>query len=140
MEFPLATFRLLYPQFAAVSDEVVLAVTQQALCYTAERACSCTESMWLLMVAHLLQLAANAMAGGGAGAQLASASIDKVSVSFSVPPATDSWSYWLNGTPYGQQFSALMKRCASGGAYVGGSRERAGFRIVGGRFPSRGRG
>lgn len=31
MEFPLALFRILYPQFNAVSDEVVLAVAQQAL-------------------------------------------------------------------------------------------------------------
>lgn len=135
MDFPLALFRTLYPQFDAVTDEVVLAVAQQALCFTSERACKCTEQMWLLMVAHLLQLAANAATGNGTVGQLASASIDKVSVSFAMPPATDSWAYWLNGTPFGQQFAALMKRCSSGGMYVGGRGERAGFRVVGGGFP-----
>lgn len=133
-EFPLALFRLLYPQFAEVSDEVVLATAQLALCFTSERGCKCTEQMWILMVAHLLQLAANASGGGSAG-QLASASIDKVSVSFAVPPATTAWNYWLNGTPFGQQFAALMSRCNSGGFYVGGRGERAGFRVVGGVFP-----
>lgn len=136
-EFPLALFRLLYPQFAAVSDEVVLATAQMALCFTAERGCKCTEQMWLLMVAHLLQLAANAAGGGGSIGQLSGATIDKVSVSFAMPPATTAWSYWLNGTPFGQQFAALMSRCNSGGFYVGGRGERAGFRVVGGGFPGR---
>lgn len=135
MEFPLALFRTLYPQFSAVSDEVVLAVAQQALCFTSERGCQCTEQMWLLMVAHLLQLAANAAAGNGSVGQLSGASIDKVSVSFAMPPATDAWSYWLNGTPFGQQFAALMKRCQGAAFYVGGRSERAGFRVIGGGFP-----
>lgn len=139
-EFPLALFRLLYPQFAAVSDEVVLATAQLALCFTTERGCKCTEQMWLLMVAHLLQLAANAAGGGSGGVgYLASATIDKVSVSFAMPPATTAWAFWLNGTPFGQQFAALMARCNSGGFYVGGRGERAGFRVVGGGFPGRGR-
>jgi hypothetical protein len=134
-EFPLALFRTLYPQFAAVSDEVVLATAQMALCFTSERGCSCSEQMWILMVAHMLQLAANAAAGNGAIGQLSGASIDKVSVSFAMPPATTSWAYWLNGTPFGQQFAALMNRCQAGGMYVGGRGERAGFRVVGGGFP-----
>lgn len=140
-EFPLALFRLMYPQFAAVSDEVVLATAQMALCFTTERGCKCTEQMWLLMVAHLLQLAANAAGGGGTTpiGQLSGASIDKVSVSFAMPPATTAWAYWLNGTPFGQQFAALMARCNAGGFYVGGRGERAGFRVVGGGFPGRGR-
>jgi hypothetical protein len=91
--------------------------------------------MWLLMVAHLLQLAANGAAGNGSIGQLSGASIDKVSVSFAMPPATDAWSYWLNGTPFGQQFAALMKRCQGSAFYVGGRGERAGFRVIGGGFP-----
>ena len=140
-EFPLALFRLLYPQFNEVSDEVVLATAELALCFTTERGCKCTEQMWLLMVAHLLQLAANAAGGGGTTpiGQLSSATIDKVTVSFAMPPATTAWAYWLNGTPFGQQFAALMARCNAGGFYVGGRGERAGFRVVGGGFPGRGR-
>ena len=135
MEFPLALFRTLYPQFAAVSDEVVLATAKMALCFTSERGCQCSEPMWLLMVAHLLQLAANGAAGNGTVGQLSGASIDKVSVSFAMPPATTPWAFWLNGTPFGQQFAALMSRCNAGGMYVGGRGERAGFRVVGGGFP-----
>ena len=139
-EFPLAKFRLLYPQFDAVTDETVHAVAEQGLCFTSARGCTCSEQMWMLMVAHLLLLAANAAAGGNTGGgQLASATIDKVSVSFVAPPSTSSWAYWLNGSPYGQQFAALLAACSSGGFYVGGLPERSAFRSVGGIFPGRGR-
>lgn len=139
-DFPLAKFRLLYPQFAAVSDDTVTAVSEQAMCYTSARGCTCSEQMWLLMVAHLLQLGANAESGGaGPQGQLSSATIDKVSVAFVAPPSTSSWTYWLNGSPYGQQLAALLAACSGGGFYVGGLPERSAFRSVGGIFPGRGR-
>lgn len=136
-EFPLATFRILYPQFAALSDEEVLAYAVQAECFVTLYGCACSEQLWMLMVAHMLALKAKDAAGSSG--QVASASIDGVSVSFSVPASTDAWSYWLNGTPFGQQFSALNRRCNSGGAYAGAYPERAGFRNVGGVFPLGGR-
>lgn len=135
MEFPLATFRLLYPKFAGVTDETVLAVSIQALCYTSERGCQCSDAMWMLMVAHLLYLAALDAAGQFTPGMLSGSTIDKVSVSFAMPASTSPWDFWLARSPYGQQFAALMKRCNSGGFYVGGRGERAGFRVVGGGFP-----
>lgn len=139
-DFPLAKFRTLYPMFDNITDETVLAVSGQALCYTSDRGCNCSEQMWLLMVAHLLQLARNTASGGGtAQGQLSSATIDKVSVAFVAPPSTSAWTYWLNGSPYGQQFAALLAACAGGGFYVGGLPERSAFRSVFGVFPGRGR-
>ncbi|CUJ80695.1 MULTISPECIES: DUF4054 domain-containing protein [Achromobacter] len=133
MDFPLAKFRILFPMFSAVPDDVVLVVAEWAQCYTSGRGCQCNEQLWMLITAHLLQLRLNAESGNvGAPGALASATIDKVSVSFQAPPATDSWSHWLNLTPYGQQFLALSKSCAAGGLYVGGLPERAAFRNVGG--------
>lgn len=139
-DFPLDKFRILYPQFEGKSDVEVLAFAEQALCFVSLYGCTCSEQLWVLMVAHMLTLQAMA-ASGSNGGQVASASIDGVSVSFVAPTSTDAWSYWLNGTPFGQMFAALNRRCNSGlsGAYVGAFPERAAFRNVGGRFPLGGR-
>lgn len=142
MDFPLATFRELYPEFADVSDEAVLSIAEQALCLIGEDGCgeSCGSSGWMLMVAHMLYLRAQASSGGSGGGPLASATIDKVSVSFQASPENkNSYGYWLSTSPYGLQLLAMLSRCSVGGIYVGGSGERAAFRIVGGRFPMRGR-
>lgn len=139
-DFPLATFRLLYPKYDTASDEVILATAEIARCYTSERACKCGDSMWMLMVAHLLFLGALDASGQLAPGMLSGSTIDKVSVSFAMPPMTTSWDFWLNRSPYGQQFAALLSKCASQGFYVGGSPERSAFRTVGGVFPGRWRG
>lgn len=133
--FPLEKFRLLYPQFAEVSDETVEAQAEMALCFAGARGCSCSEQMWMLLTAHLLQLAANMAAnGGGVAGPVTGSSIGKVSVSFASPPVGTDWNYWLALTPYGLQFAALYQAC-NVASYVGGRGERAGFRVVGGRFP-----
>lgn len=138
-EFPLQQFRDAYPQFANVPDDTVTATSEIALCFTSERGCKCGESMWVLMVAHMLYIAALDAAGQFTPGLLSGSTIDKVSVSFAMPATTTPWALWLNRSPYGQQFSALLSKCSAGGIYVGGSPERAAFRTVGGVFPGRGR-
>lgn len=138
-EFPLAKFRVLYPQFETVDDETVLAWAEQAWCFMPAGCASCRESLWMLLVAHLLQLAWDGEDGGVSPGAITGASIGSVSVSFSAPTSGSAWSHWLNLTPFGQQFLALFRRCNSGGRYAGPFPERAAFRNVGGRFPRRGR-
>lgn len=138
-EFPLAKFRILYPQFETVADDVVLAVAEQAFCYMTVNACGCDDQLWMLMVAHLLQLRFDAEDGGVSPGAVTSASISGVSVSLSAPSSSSAWSHWLNLTPWGQQFLALYNRCNVGGGYAGPFAERAAFRNVGGRFVRRGR-
>jgi hypothetical protein len=136
MAFALSTFRDLCPQFAAVSDATVTAQSEQAACYIGS---TCADDCAIyLMVAHLLAIADKIASGQPAG-QVTNARIDKVSVTVAAAPGTDSYRYWLNQTPYGQQLAALLARCAAGGAYVGGMPERAAFRSVGGLFPRGGR-
>ncbi len=130
MDFPLTKFRVLYPAFAGVTDETVVAVAEQAQCLASSRGCACSEQAWMALVAHLLALQAAQAAGGGTAGPIASATVDKVSVSFQAPPAGDSWAYWLNTTPYGQQALALLKACSAGGFYVGGLPERKAFTKV----------
>lgn len=136
MTFDLPTFRSLYPAFAGVSDAAVTVAAGQAACYI-DSTCADDCAIYL-MVAHLLQLAANA-ATGKPGGQITTATIDKVSVTVVQAPGTTSYTYWLNSTPYGQQLAALLARCAAGGTHVGGLPERAAFRSVGGLFPRGGR-
>lgn len=138
--FPLADFRLLYPQFDEVSDDVVNLIADQALCYMGIHSCgNCGDQGWMLLVAHLLFLRASAEGGNATPGALASASIGSVSVSFQAPSSTDGWSHWLNQSPFGQQFLALSKACFGGVRYVGSLPERSAFRSVGGIFPNRGR-
>ena len=134
MDFPLAKFRLLFSQFVDVSDEAVLAQTEMALCFAGARGCHCSDQMWMLLTAHLLQLSTQMASGNGVTAPVASSAIGKVSVSFVAPPVGTDWNYWLALTPYGTQFAALYQAC-NVASYVGGRGERKGFRVVGGRFP-----
>lgn len=133
--FPLELFRKLYPQFAQYDDEIVLYLSESAECYMND--CmrdKCKDNAWLLIVAHLLQLKVNAETNTS-GNQIASATIDKVSVSYSVTSSGNQSQDWFNLTPFGKEFLVLLQRKCGSVKYVGGYPERSGFRIVGGRFP-----
>lgn len=138
--FPLAEFRAAYPQFAEVSDDTVQATATAALCLVSADGCSCSDAMWMLMVAHMLHLQAAIAGGTGAGGPVTSSTIDKVSVTIAAPPVGSSaYKFWLYGSPYGAQLAAMLASCGAGGVYVGSLPERAAFRSVGGVFPGRGR-
>jgi hypothetical protein len=138
--FPLEKFRILYPAFAAVADLTVTTVAESAACYIGLYCTDCDEQGWMLLVAHMLALRAMAESGNGvAPGAVQSATIGSVSVSFQAAPTSDSWSFWLTQTPYGQQLLALVDACFGGAQYVGGLGERAAFRSVGGAFPLNGR-
>lgn len=135
MIFPLADFRLLYPQFAGFSDELVSLLSEQAVCYfSTSCGTDCVNQLWMLAVAHMLQLRQNEMDGNTASGAVTSATIDKVSVSFAQAPSGTSSQHWFNLTPFGQQFLVQNKRCNGGVRFIGGSRERQAFRKTGGRF------
>lgn len=143
MEFPLERFRLLYPQFSLVPDAVVLAWAEEARCLLTGRDCGCEDSEWMLLTAHFLALNGfDQTPGDGTVGNVASASIDKVSVSFVAPPPGDDWSYWLGATRYGKMLLALLAVCRKRNSlplYAGSLPERAAFRSVYGVFPGRGR-
>lgn len=87
-----------------------------------------------LMMAHLMDYAAQAADGGSAPQQVTSSSIDKVSVTVQPAPAKSQWQYWLSLTPYGMELWALLSQAAAGGFYIGGFPERSAIRKVGGIF------
>ncbi|BBV03797.1 hypothetical protein BML2531_15730 [Providencia rettgeri] len=136
--FPLMSFRVLYPSFNGVSDDDIYTIAQSALNYFSPCRGVCTNELWMLVVAHMLSLRKWIADDESPTGVVTSVTIDKVSVSFSAPPAGSDWSHWFKMTTYGQQFLALIKRC-SVPQYIGGAGERSAFRGVGGRFTRGGR-
>jgi hypothetical protein len=136
-KFDLAKFRILFPQFSSVTDEVVMAVAEQAACYISS-ACAggCGVELLNLMVAHMLALREQIATGGGKA--ITSASMGGVSVSMAQPAKADDRKTWLFMTPFGQQYLALESKCVSGraaaGLYFGNLPENRGFRKIGGVF------
>lgn len=135
--FDLAKFRILFPQFNAVSDEVVTTVAEQAICYIPNISTgNCGVELLNLMVAHLLALREQIETGGGKA--LTGATMGGVSVSLAQPAKADDRKTWLFMTPFGQQYLALENKCikglASAGLYFGAFPEGKGFRKIGGGF------
>ena len=130
MSFDLITFRALYQAFSDLPDTTILLVSEQAKCLADAQRCECSYMVWFALTAHLLAVSMGLEGGEGQSGALSSATIDKVSVSFSVAQPRDSWESWLGTTPYGQQAMAFLKRCSAGGFFVGGLPERDGFTSV----------
>lgn len=80
-----------------------------------------------LMTAHLLVLN-DQIISGNTPVLTNSATVDKVSVSLTPPPAKTGWEWWLSLSPYGQQLWALLLQKGNGGLYVGGFPETNSFR------------
>ena len=63
MTFDLAKFRLVYPQFNAVDDALVLALAEQAECYLPRGCEGCLDQLVMLLVAHMLSIRSASGAG-----------------------------------------------------------------------------
>lgn len=141
--FDIAAFRAAFPAFEneiIYPDALIQSTADAALCFLGDHGCGCDTLSWQLMVAHMLTLNDRLLSGNtGTAGMVTGASIDKVSVTITAPPAQDAYEFWLASTPYGLQILALLSKCSAGGVYVGGRAERSAFRSVGGRFPNRGR-
>ncbi|HBH7051286.1 TPA: DUF4054 domain-containing protein [Morganella morganii] len=133
--FPIKSFRIIpsYKRFDSVPDDDVFVIAQEALSYFSLCRVICTNSAWMLVVAHMLDLNSRIDKGESPTGVVTSVTMDKISVSYTAPPAGSDWSHWFKLTPYGQQFLALVKRC-SVPRYHGGGGERAAFRGAFGRF------
>ena len=95
----------------------------------------CLQYALNLMTAHIAtQMQTLATAQPVAAGAVSSATIDRVSVTVTVPPVSDGWQAWLSSTPYGLMLWSLLSTKAASGFYVGGWPERAGFRKAGGVF------
>jgi len=139
--FDPSAFRAAFPAYASsskYSDATLNAYFDTAAIYTTTNVnesllgASQTRVLWLL-TAHLTFIS-DTIASGGALGNVSQSSIGQVSVSMDIPTAANSFQYWLNLSPYGQQLLALLQIESVGGMYIGGLPERSAFRKVGGIF------
>lgn len=136
----IAAFREAYPLFRDVETYPDAMLTQwwaMATCAmnpndTCVISGDCLQSALYLMMAHIGLLLTRLASGQAAVGSVTSATIDKVAVSFTVPPFKNGWQFWLSQTPYGAMLWAMLSAKSAGGFYVGLAPERAAFRRVGG--------
>ena len=142
--FDVATFRVLFPQFAnatAFPDVKLQADFDMATAYVSadtygDMPVAARGQALNLMTAHLLALGVIIAQNGYQGQVgiITGAVVDHVQITLAPPPVKSQWQWWLNTTPYGAQLVGLLQAQAAGGFYVGGLPERAAFRKVGGIF------
>ena len=141
IEFDIAAFRTMYPEFAsetAYPDVMLNMCWDMATCHISDSTYGCISekcrtSALYLMTAHSCKLQ-GLLNSGKTGKTFTSSTVDKISVTVAAPNNRNDYDWWLNQTGYGQQYNALLKANSAGGLYVGGSPERSAFRRVGGRF------
>jgi hypothetical protein len=122
-----ANFRALFPAFASTvtfplaSLSLYWGVATQYVCQWPQYGDGYNLAQQTLalnqMTAHLVQLNNQAATGQQAGIVTA-ASVGAVNVTLQPPPEVDQWQWWLNQTPYGQQFLALAQVDTVGGFYI----------------------
>lgn len=136
MHFDLDKFKIRYPRFTQ-SDEYIEMIAEEAACLLSSCLIKkCGDMALFLAVAHLLQCELN-NEQNPSGNAIASATIDKVSVSYAVNQSGGSTDELL-GTPYGKRLLALKRQHCGMPSSVGGRRERSAFRAVAGKFPNNG--
>lgn len=139
--FDVAQFRTAFPEFSDITafpDATLQMNWDTSTCYISDLDAgiltgNCRRRAINLMTAHVTKISNNTTLGKTTNFKH-SASVDKISVSVTPPPASDQYSWWLNTTPYGSQLEALLSSNIAGGLYVGGRREKSAFRKVGGSF------
>lgn len=130
----LATFRVLFPEFASVPDATVtlwLDDTDSTLSDTAWG--DCRDKAILYYVAHIIALSQNAQSeattdpGGNVqtasrSGPISSSSAGGLSVSFASNSSASSGSEndaWLQQTNYGQTYATLKRKCLPAGGIAG---------------------
>lgn len=151
IDFDPVIFRLLFPIYddpVKYPDALLQQFWDQATCFVSNEVGEliteeCRRQLINYMTAHLLSIwnLINDRDGtepGDGGIDdsntVVSSSIGDVSVTVQPPPIGSQFDWWINQTPYGKHFLALLSVSSVGGLYLGGSVERQAFRKVGGAF------
>lgn len=139
--FDSSVFRALFPEFSDGSqftDDCLQLYWDQATCYISDQTNSCLDEKCLTllinyMTAHILKIS-EASSMGGDTALVESSKIGDVSVSAAIPNIDDQFAWWINQTPYGKQYYALLSSKIAGGFYAGASLDIQAFRGASGLF------
>ena len=135
-----AEFRLALPEFASVTkypEAYIQRFITQSTMFITNQSGIIRDDVRILaieyMTAHLITLAAvdgagNATDQTNSGGVLTSASIDSVSVAFQAVIAKDAFEQWIQSTPYGKLYWALLSANMPGGIFWVGSPKVFGIR------------
>jgi len=125
--FDIAKFKKNFSQFNHIDDDIILDNVEVAKCYI-DQSSKCYNQLLNLVVAHMLYLKEQQANGNNNTSSIASATIDKVSISYQAPVSNSSTSQWFNLSPYGLEFLVLNKRCNGTPRYYGGSLNKISIR------------
>lgn len=135
-----AEFRLALPEFADTTKYpdayIQRFITQSTMFITTDSGIIRDDVRVLAieyMTAHLITLAAidgagNKVADGNSGGVLTSASIESVSVAFQGVIAKNAFEQWIQSTPYGKMYWALLEANTPTGVFWVGSPRIHGIR------------
>lgn len=117
-----------FPEFCSMDENKIKAMFKRASCFieVENNPCfggECAIMAYELIVAHLLSISKKMEQNAQTGF-VSSSSIGSVSVSLVAPTNRTQLEYWLNQTPYGQQYLALLRAKTPTGMYLGGSCQR----------------
>lgn len=134
-------FRTALPEFSSTTqypDAYIQRFITQATMYISAQSGIIRDDVRVLaieyMTAHLITLAAIDGQGNvnsnnsNSGGVLTSASIDAVSVAFQAVIAKDAFEQWIQSTPYGKMYWALLSANMPGGIYWCGTPRLYGIR------------
>ena len=140
VDVTVATFRASLPEFANTTKYpdayIQRFITQSTMFITTDSGIIKDDVRVLAieyMTAHLITLAAidgagNTVSDGNTGGVLTSASIDSVSVAFQAVIAKDAFEQWIQSTPYGKMYWALLSANMPTGVYWVGTPRLHGIR------------
>lgn len=135
-----AEFRLAFPEFDSTTkypNAYIERFITQATMYISTQSGIIRDDVRKLaieyMVGHLITLSAvdgqgNAQGDGNSGGVLTSASIESVSVAFQGVIAKDAFEQWIQSTPYGKMYWALLEANTPTGVFWVGSPRIHGIR------------
>ena len=116
----LATFRVLYPEFADVPDNVVLIyLDEDEIAFSPGAWGRCYGKAVLLFAAHELALRLARAASVGPGGVIPQMGVlqsgheEGIAFAFAKTAPAGATSEWLSLSPYGAAFAALQRQCLS---------------------------
>lgn len=130
MKLNIAEFRLLFPMFDYVKDEMLnvqFKIAQHYITNFSED----NQYKAMLMIAHLLYIK-ELLDSGDQSVIVTSASESDVVVALAQPPRSSNFLYWLNVSSFGLQLLSLLEIEGMGGLFIGGSPELSTFRYFNG--------
>ena len=114
--FDPSTFKLRYPEFATVSDELLAMYFSEACLYLdngdTSRVVDLTERALLLnmLTAHIAKINSSGVGAPNAPGRLSSATEGSISASFDFAPSKGGMQAWLYQTQYGVSYWAATAR------------------------------